>query len=72
VFCEHCGQQFLPMQSVCTRCGVTSTRHWFQLMSLVTAMIAIAGNTLVAGYCYRSCPPEIRAGWPFVPGTGWT
>jgi hypothetical protein len=48
VFCEQCGLQFLPMQSVCTRCGVTSTRHWFQLMSLVTVMIAVASNTLVA------------------------
>jgi hypothetical protein len=56
VFCEHCGQQFLPMQSVCTRCGVTSTRHWFQLMSLVTAMIAIAGNTLVAWLLFPRLP----------------
>ena len=48
MFCENCGLQFLPVQSVCTRCGVTSTRHWFQLMSLVTLVIAAACNSLVA------------------------
>lgn len=48
MFCENCGLQFLPVQSVCTRCGVTSTRHWFQLMSLVTLGIAAAANSLVA------------------------
>jgi hypothetical protein len=48
LFCENCGLQFLPVQSVCTRCGVTSTRHWFQLMSLVTLGIAAACNSLVA------------------------
>jgi hypothetical protein len=59
VFCEHCGLQFLPMQSVCTRCGVTSTRHWFQLMSLVTAMIALGGNTLVGWLLL----PRLAAGY---------
>ena len=48
MFCENCGLQFLPVQSVCTRCGVTSTRHWFQLMSLVTVGIAAACNSLMA------------------------
>jgi hypothetical protein len=48
LFCENCGLQFLPMQSVCTRCGATSTRHWFQLMGLVTLVIAAACNSLVA------------------------
>src|SRR5713226_1927699 len=48
LFCENCGLQFLPVQSVCTRCGVTSTRHWFQLMSLVTLVIAATCNSLVA------------------------
>lgn len=48
MFCENCGLQFLPVQSVCTRCGATSTRHWFQLMSLVTLVIAVACNSLVA------------------------
>jgi hypothetical protein len=48
VFCERCGLNFLPKQSVCTRCKVSATRHWFQLMSLVTLLIAIACNALVA------------------------
>jgi len=48
LFCENCGLQFLPVQSVCTRCGVTSTRHWFQLMSLVTIGIAALSNSLAA------------------------
>jgi hypothetical protein len=48
LFCENCGLQFLPVQSVCSRCGVTSTRHWFQFMSLVTLVIAAACNALVA------------------------
>jgi hypothetical protein len=48
VFCERCGLNFLPKQSVCTRCKVSATRHWFQLMSLVTLMAAVACNALVA------------------------
>jgi hypothetical protein len=48
VFCERCGLNFLPRQSVCTRCKVSATRHWFQLMSLVTLLLAIACNALVA------------------------
>lgn len=48
MFCENCGLQFLPVQSVCTRCGATSTRHWFQLMSLVTLVVAAGCNALVA------------------------
>src|SRR5438445_215807 len=36
------------MQSVCTRCRVTSTRHWFQLMSLVTLGVAATCNSLAA------------------------
>ena len=48
MFCENCGLQFLPVQSVCTRCGVSSTRHWFQLMSLVTVGIAATCNSVMA------------------------
>ena len=48
MFCENCGLQLFPQQSVCTRCGATSTRHWFQLMSLVTLLIAAACNSLAA------------------------
>jgi hypothetical protein len=48
VFCERCGLNFLPQQSFCTRCKVSATRHWFQLMSLLTLLLAVASNALVA------------------------
>jgi hypothetical protein len=48
VFCERCGLNFLPKQSVCTRCKVSATRHWFQLMSLVTLTVAVACNALIS------------------------
>lgn len=48
MFCERCGLLYLPVQSVCTGCRVAPTRHWFQLMSLATLTVAIAGNALVA------------------------
>jgi hypothetical protein len=47
VFCECCGQNFLPKQSVCGHCNVAATRHWFQLMSLVTLLFAAVCNMLV-------------------------
>jgi len=47
VFCERCGLNFLPKQSVCSRCNVAATRHWFQLMSLVTLLVAVLCNALV-------------------------
>ena len=48
MFCERCGLNFLPKQSVCSRCQVAATRHWFQLMSLVTLLVAVLCNSLVA------------------------
>ena len=48
MYCENCGLQFLPVQSVCTRCGATSTRHWYQLTSLVTLVVAATCNSVVA------------------------
>jgi hypothetical protein len=47
LFCERCGLNFLPRQSMCTRCGSASTRHWLQMTSLVTLMVAVAANRLV-------------------------
>ena len=47
MFCETCGLNFLPSQSVCSRCNVAATRHWFQLMSLVTLLVALLCNALV-------------------------
>jgi hypothetical protein len=48
VFCDRCGLNFLPKQSVCTRCKSASTRYWFQLASLLTLFVALAANSLVA------------------------
>ncbi len=50
MFCESCGLHFKPKQSVCTRCGVATTRHWLQLMSLVALMVAVSCNSLVAWF----------------------
>lgn len=48
MFCETCGLNFLPKQSVCTRCGAAATRHWLQLVGLNTLLLAFACNSLVA------------------------
>ena len=45
MYCDRCGLNFLPKQSVCTRCKKVATRYWFQLMSLVTLLVALASNT---------------------------
>jgi hypothetical protein len=47
VFCERCGQGFLPKESVCGRCKTAATRHWFQMTSLVTLLVAVLCNALV-------------------------
>ncbi len=50
MFCERCGQSFLLRQAICTRCGVAPTRHWLQLMSLITLLLAVMGNSLVVWF----------------------
>jgi hypothetical protein len=50
VFCERCGLNFLPRQSVCTRCGEAATRHWLQLVSLTMLMVAVVCNSLLRVY----------------------
>lgn len=50
MFCELCGQSFLPKQSVCSRCNTAATRHWFQMTSLVILLIAIFANALVCTF----------------------
>jgi hypothetical protein len=47
VFCDRCGLNFLPKQSICTRCKSVPVRYWFQFMSLVTLLVAVACNGLV-------------------------
>jgi len=46
--CDRCGLNFLPKQSVCTRCKRVPTRgYWFQFMSLVTIFVAVLCNTVL-------------------------
>lgn len=47
MFCDRCGLQFLPQQSVCTRCGQAHSQHWLQLFGLLTLFVAIACNSLL-------------------------
>jgi uncharacterized membrane protein len=47
VYCDRCGLNFLPKQSVCTRCKRVPTRYWFQFMSLVIVLVAVLCNTLL-------------------------
>lgn len=54
MFCENCGLQFLPQESVCSRCGTPPTRHWLQLVSLATLTIAVVCNSLIALYLLPS------------------
>ncbi len=50
MFCDRCGLNFLPTQSVCTGCKSASTRYWFQLASLITILVAFTCNSLVGMY----------------------
>ncbi len=50
MFCDRCGQQFLPTESVCTRCRVAPTRALLQLISLLTLTIAVSWNAFLALY----------------------
>ena len=47
MYCDRCGLNFLPKQSVCTRCKRVPTRYWFQFMSLVTVLVAVLCNTFL-------------------------
>ena len=47
MYCDRCGLNFLPKQSVCTRCKRVPTRYWFQFMSLVTIFAAVLCNSLL-------------------------
>ena len=47
MYCDRCGLNFLPKQSVCTRCKKVPTRYWFQLMSLITILVAVLCNTVL-------------------------
>jgi hypothetical protein len=47
MFCDRCGLQFQAKQSACDRCHVAATRHWLQLISLLTLLVAVLCNSLV-------------------------
>jgi hypothetical protein len=47
MFCDRCGLQFLPRQSVCTRCGQAHSQHWLQLFGLLMLLVAVATNSLL-------------------------
>ena len=47
MYCDRCGLDFLPKQSVCTRCKTVPTRYWFQLMGLVTVLVAVLCNSIL-------------------------
>lgn len=71
MFCDRCGLNFLPKQSVCTRCHRTPTRYWFQLMSLVTLLVAVVANGLVAflllpRYVARAHSPLVFRAWFWI------
>jgi hypothetical protein len=69
LFCERCGLNFLPKQSVCTRCNAWATRHWFQLMSLLTLLMAVTCNTLVA---FLLLPRMMNGAHPKFIFRAWT
>ena len=48
MFCDHCGQQFLPKESACSRCRGIAPRYWLQFLSFVTIFVAAGCNSLVA------------------------
>jgi hypothetical protein len=68
VFCERCGLGFLPKQSVCSRCNVAATRHWFQFMSLVTLLVAALCNALVG---LLLLPRLVQGRHPHILFRGW-
>jgi len=68
LFCEDCGLQFWPRQSVCSRCGAVPTRQWLQLVSLFTLVVTFACNSLVDLYLLRrlvagSSHPAVFHAW---------
>ena len=62
MYCDSCGLNFFPKQAICTRCGAAPTRHWLQLMSLVTLLTAVLCNSFVACFVlpYRVSAPHPR------------
>jgi hypothetical protein len=67
-FCEHCGEEFEPKHRVCAGCGHVPTRQWFQLMSLVTLLAAVACNSAVGGLVLPRMVSAHRGGGLF---RGW-
>jgi hypothetical protein len=68
VYCERCGLGFHPKESVCTRCKVAATRHWFQMMSLMTLLVAVLCNAMVG---LLLLPRLLQARHPHFLFRGW-
>lgn len=62
LFCDHCGLQFELKQPVCAGCGAIPTRQWFQLMSLVTLLLAVGCNSAVGWFVLPRLVHARRAG----------
>ena len=71
MFCDRCGLQFLPRQSVCTRCGQAHSQHWLQLFGLLTLFLAIACNTLLGLYLLPRLAVTSHRGRIFFHGWLW-
>ncbi len=71
MYCEHCGLQILPQKPVCTRCGVSPTHHWVQLMGLLLLFMATLSNTLI-GWFLLPRLAESHPGYRFFPAWAWT
>ena len=64
MFCDRCGQQFLPRETVCAKCRAVSARYCLQLAGLATLALAIACNS----YSSLALFPRLLAAhhaWPF-------
>jgi hypothetical protein len=67
LFCERCGQRFMPNESVCARCRLAPTRQWLQLAGLVTLTIAFLSNSFWA----LSLLPRLAAGPQHAQFRAW-
>lgn len=60
MFCERCGQSFLPNESVCARCHSAPTRQWLQLVGLASLAIAFLSNAALSFLPHPGAHPASR------------
>lgn len=65
MFCERCGQQFLPHESVCTRCREAPTRQWLQLIGLAMLAITVVFNSFSAATLFPRLAASGAQSWQF-------